>query len=322
MLKYKYLYNELNEVVKVENAIKGVLYKMYLDSDLNYIFIEDYNKTDGTFVRGHFALKTNNPFANLGFASSENESEEHYNAKMEIVFNKKYYDSIFKKWIEFDEVKQEKKQGIKRPDLSCYINNILVCCVEICVTNKKNELDILELKELNAPIIELENEHTRHLILPKILEFNKREYSEINAKIIETEQRYRKLADELQPEINTIERQIRQGYLPKENEITNWLLKRKRREFKEIQRITTKSKDNRTERELDIEVRNLRNRIEKIKYSGDKQLDRIDALRIEVERTKKSFNEIAKNCKIEWFRNKWINYKPKNLINEIKYWLC
>ena len=320
MLKYKYLYNELNELVKVEKAVKGVLYKMYLNSSLDYIFISEYTKTDGTFVRGHFALKTNNPFASLGLTT--NESEEHYNAKMEIVYNKKYYDTIFKKWVEFDEVKPEIKQGNKRPDLSCYIDNILVCCIEICVGNKKNELDILQLKKLNVPIIELENERTRHLILSEVLEFNKQQYSEINAKIEQAEQRYRQLANELQPEINTIERQISQRYLPKENEIVNWIFRRKKREFKEIQRISTESNDIRTAKEIDIEIRNLENRIEKIKYSRDKQLDRIDQLKNEIATTETTFNKIAKNCRIEWFRNTWITHTPTDLIKEIKYWLC
>lgn len=47
----------------------------------------------------------------------------------------------------------------------------------------------------------------------------------------------------------------------------------------------------------------------------------IDILEREIRAAENSFNEIAKHCKIEWFRNKWMTYKPQNLINEIKYWL-
>lgn len=47
----------------------------------------------------------------------------------------------------------------------------------------------------------------------------------------------------------------------------------------------------------------------------------IDRLEREIKFAENSFNEIAKHCKIEWFRNKWMTYKPQNLISEIKYWL-
>jgi peptidoglycan hydrolase CwlO-like protein len=47
----------------------------------------------------------------------------------------------------------------------------------------------------------------------------------------------------------------------------------------------------------------------------------IDRLEREIREAENSFNEIAKACKIEWFRNEWMTYKPQNLINEIKYWL-
>lgn len=48
---------------------------------------------------------------------------------------------------------------------------------------------------------------------------------------------------------------------------------------------------------------------------------RITGINSETKRMERDFNEIAKSCKIEWFRNKWITQPPQNKVKEIIYWL-
>ena len=309
-LKYNYLYNRHNQVVFVENAIKDD-YKISLNSPLDYTYVESYNRKDGTFVSGHFKLKSDNPFASLGNIESNNESIEHLNAKLEIVYNKKYFDTIFNKWIYFDSVVEEEKQGEKRPDLSCYVNNELVCLIEIYHTNKKNELDIEKLKLTGVPVIELDTYgNTKHLVLPKILESNKREYTEIKTEIEELEREYSELAIELHP---NGERKIK--------EFTEWLHNRKKREFKRFLSISGTTKELRDEVSINRDIKRVKNEIEKTDYRVGKLEQEIERIETNINQRRNSFNEIAKQSKVEWFRNQWMTYKPQNIIEEIKYWI-
>ena len=309
-LKYNYLYNRHNQVVFVENAIKDD-YKISLNSNLDYTFVEPYSRKDGTIVSGHFKLKSDNPFASLGSIESNPESIEHINAKLEIVYNKKYYDTIFNKWIVFDNVIEEQKQDDKIPDLSCYVDDKLVCLIEIYHTNKKNEIDIEKLKLIGVPVIELDTYgKTKHLVLPKILESNKREYTEIKTRIENLRSEYSKLAIELHPDG---ERKIKK--------FTEWLFNRKRREFKSFSHISRERKELREEDAINKDIKRIKNEIEKADYRVGKLEQEIERIESSIKQRRNSFNEIAKQSKIEWFRNKWMTYEPQNIIEEIKYWI-
>lgn len=309
-LKYNYLYNRHNQVVFVENAIKDD-YKISLNSNLDYTFVEPYSRKDGTIVSGHFKLKSDNPFASLVSIESNPESIEHINAKLEIVYNKKYYDTIFNKWVVFDNVIEEQKQDNKRPDLSCYVDDKLVCLIEIYHTNKKNEIDIEKLKLTGVSVIELDTYgNTKHLVLPKILESNKREYTEIKTRIEDLRSEYSKLAIELHPDG---ERKIKK--------FTEWLFNRKRREFKSFSHISRERKELREEDAINRDIKRIKNEIEKADYRVGKLEQEIERIESSIKQRRNSFNEIAKQSKIEWFRNKWMTYEPQNIIEEIKYWI-
>jgi len=176
-LKYEYLFNKDNVIIHRSKASKNESYKMYRDELLEYGFKEAYQRKDGVDVRGHYFYKGKNPM----YGGRGGESPEHYNAKMEIVNNKSYHDTIFDKTIEFDEVIPEKFVcGNKKPDLLCYVDNKLSCIIEIYYTNRKTDQDIEKLKLSKVPVIEIDinNENEcRHLILPALLEANKPKYS-------------------------------------------------------------------------------------------------------------------------------------------------
>lgn len=180
--KYKYLYNEKSELVFIDNASKGDYKYNKYDVDYNYCYVKSYKREDGVKVRAHFSLKSNNP---LFIQGGLNESIEHSNACRKIVYEKKYFDTIFNQDVYFDFVEEGKKVkfGMK-PDLLCYNENKLVLIIEIHYTNAKTLEDIEKLKKYNVPVVQIhiknENE-CEHLILPTLLEANRQKYNELDS---------------------------------------------------------------------------------------------------------------------------------------------
>lgn len=179
-IKYEYLYNEFNKLIHNTNAIRGADYRMYKDFPLDYTFKQGEQ-------REFFTLKNG--------SETGGESPEHYNAKMKIVKEKKYFDTIFKQWIEFDNVVEEIYQiGNKKPDLSCYNDKgELVMCIEIFFTHRKSEEDIEQLKKIQVPIVEIDikNENKcNHIILPALLESNRDQYNILRDQYNKIRERY------------------------------------------------------------------------------------------------------------------------------------
>jgi archaellum component FlaC len=329
-VRYQYLFNEYNELTHYTKAIKGNQYRKYPNAPLDYIF------RAGDKNIHHFSLKSEgfNPFAVISNNSTKEESAEHYNAKMKIVDEKKYYDTVFNQWIEFDNVIPEFYHDIKkRPDLSCYdSNNNLVCCIEICWSNAKTEIDIEKLKNLKVPIIEihLKNDNRcKHIILPILLEANRQKLADINYELQELEQEqqrleteYNRLADKLQAGSSRIATDVKyfeinfKGEVKRRlDKIDNWLQKRKQRFGITIdadKKITV----------IEREIKRIESEGEKRDYRIGKLESKIESIKSGITERRNVFNEIAEKSKIEWFRNSWMTYKPQNLIQEIKYWLC
>ena len=331
MTKYEYLFDADNNLVHHSKAIRFNEYRLYPNDPLDYI----YKQGD---EREYFAKKieSTNVFGLIGIQERGiyGESPEHYNAKMKIIDEKKYFDTIFNQWIEFDNVIPEFWHDIKkRPDLSCYDNNNnLVCCIEICWSNAKTEIDIEKLKKLKVPIIEihLKNDNkSKHIVLTEVLEFNKGEFTEINFKLRELEQEqqrieseYSRLADELQKGLSGIKTDIKyfeinfkESVKRRLDKIDNWLQTR-------LQRLGVEADADKKITVVEREIKRFENEGEKRDYRIGKLENEVDRIELSIRERRNYFNKIASKSKIEWFRNSWITYKPQNLIQEIKYWLC
>jgi hypothetical protein len=330
MTKYEYLFDANDKLVHHSEAIRLNEYRLYPGEPLDYI----YKQGD---EREYFAKKieSNNDFAFIGVkqSGSYGESPEHYNAKMKIVHEKKYFDTIFNQWIEFDNVVPEFYHDIKkRPDLSCYdANNKLVCCIEICYTNAKTEIDIEKLKQLKVPIIEinLKNDNrSKHIVLTEVLESNKQKYTDINFRLRELEQeqqriesKYNRLADELQKGLSGITTDVKYFEINFKSEV-------KRRLDKIDKWLQTRLQRFGVEADADQKIKTIEREIKRIENEGEKRDYRIGKLESEVKfveskvnQNRNAFDKIAKQSKIEWFRNSWMNYAPQNVVEEIKYWL-
>jgi DNA repair exonuclease SbcCD ATPase subunit len=330
MTKYEYLFDANDKLVHHSEAIRLNEYRLYPGDPLDYI----YKQGD---EREYFAKKieSTNVFGLIGIQETGiyGESPEHYNAKMKIVHEKKYFDTIFKQWVEFNNVKPEFYHDIKkRPDLSCYDeNNNLVCCIEICWSNAKTEIDIEKLKQLNVPIIEihLKNENRcKHLILPTLLESNRQALADINFKLQEFDQEqqqleteYNRLADQLQEGSSRITTDIKyfeinfKGEVKRRlDKIDNWLQTR-------LKRFAVEDNADQKIKYIEREFKRIKNEGEKRDYRIGKLESKVKSIESKINQNRNTFDKIAEQSKIEWFRNSWMSYSPQNVVDEIKYWL-
>lgn len=330
MTKYEYLFDVNDKLVHHSEAIRLNEYRLYPGETLDYI----YKQGD---EREYFAKKieSTNVFGSIGIQERGiyGETPEHYNAKMKIVHEKKYFDTIFNQWIEFDNVVPEFYHEIKkRPDLSCYDeNDNLVCCIEICWSNAKTEIDIFKLKQLNVPIIEINvknDNRCKHLILPILLEVNRQKLADINFKLQEFEQEqqqleteYNRLADQLQEGSSRITTDIKYFEINFKGEvkrrldrIDNWLQRR-------LKRFAVEDNADQKIKHIEREFKRIKNEGEKRDYRIGKLESEVKSVESKINKSRQSFNQIAEQSKIEWFRNSWMSYSPQNVVEEIKYWL-
>lgn len=245
---YEYLFNTDNKLVHHTEAVRLGDYKMY-PGDTEYLYT--YKAGD---QRQYFVLKktSSNPFAKISSILFGTETTEHYNTKMKIAHELKYFDTVFNQEILFDEIIPERYffDQKKKPDLSCYQNGKLVACIEIYNTSKKSNEDIEKLKDLDCLIIEIDiNNENRceHIALPKVFEFYKREldFAKSESRRVEAKLRnvsesaqdelselkaeYNKSAEDLQKglsEIVGVEEQIKTGSTFRVQRIVEWLQKR------------------------------------------------------------------------------------------------
>lgn len=326
-LKYTYLQDKTGKLTHINESIKGECY--YLEHT-NIEFIV----RDGELNRKHYALKNSVNSLSLGGG----ESVEHYNAKMQIVYESKYYDDIFKTDVFFSRVISEKKINNKIPDLSCYDeNDNLVMLIEIKYTNKKYESDIIELRKIGIPVVEIDinNENKcKHIILPTLLENNRQRFREIKdifsrcdkskkQELIRFENEFKRVREKFSPDFKRYEDRI---HYFKESisgdggqrieKINTWLQKR-------IERFKYRYKNYKEDRKR---VEDFREGIYKLNYRIGKIEREIKESKLEYKRIEREIKDrkkdIEKNAEcfnVEWVKPKWMKSDKKNNLSEIRY---
>ena len=189
----EYAYNENNKIVHISETNENDLY--FLDKTHKVKLIT----AKGSVLSWHFKRKYD------GLHNWSNESINHYNAKMKIL-----YDGFFiyygvkiipNKIIEEYHIKQINK----RPDLVFFDNddNIL-CCVEICNKNKKTKEDISIFKKHNLIVYEYDiNEETTREIS------NTQRVSRLKSYIKEYDKRKETFKNECEKITNEVQERIR-----------------------------------------------------------------------------------------------------------------
>ena len=348
-LKYIRLFDSKGILTHINDAEKGEIYNQYIGEEVEYIVRE------GDINRKHFSAK--NPFNELSMVnfSGGGESIDHYNAKMEIVFNKKYFDTIIGKEITFHRVLAERKINNKIPDISCYdANDNLVMVIEIYNTNKKNDLDIQELKTINVPVVEIDinnGNKCEHLILPTLLEANKPRYKEIRGllswigsetsrqnfrirdlrdlaseQIRESGERYRRGYSDIEREHSKLEKEFKKERSTRLEGIYYYLQQRLRRIKVDNYRIGNVEELGEQYRKLKVRAKTIGNEIFKSEYRNDKLREKIEGIESEINdrknNTKTFISQPSVRC--EWYGSKHSSYNPTigvEKINQIRY-LC
>ena len=174
MRKYEYFYDSNKVLTHIDDAFRPNIYTSIQGVE----FIVRHGEKN---IK-HYAVKERMSALSYGFAGG-GESPEHYNAKMKIVKELKYYDSILKQEVHFAKVVPEKKINEKIPDLSCYDDkDELVMLIEIKYSNEKSEEDIEKLSVNKVPTVEIDiknDNRCKHLVLTEALEANKPRFEEV-----------------------------------------------------------------------------------------------------------------------------------------------
>jgi DNA repair exonuclease SbcCD ATPase subunit len=151
-------------------------------------------------------------------------------------------------------------------------------------------------------------------------------------KLRELEREYKETAEKCQSglskiieEVKIFESEVERKTTTRTERINIWLQKRLSKVKGRIDTIkAAKSEFDSVESELQRtknEINRIENASQKTDYGIGKLESEIQELENNIRQRKHSFNEIAKQSKIEWFRNSWIKSEPQNIIQEIKYWL-
>ena len=114
MRKYEYFYDSNKVLTHIDDAFRPNIYTSVEGVE----FIVRHGEKN---IK-HYAVKERVSALSYGFDGG-GESPEHYNAKMKIVKELKYYDSILKQEVHFAKVVPEKKIVVSPPG-----NVVWVCC--------------------------------------------------------------------------------------------------------------------------------------------------------------------------------------------------
>ena len=330
MRKYGYMYNSNNVLTFIDDAVKGERY-----TNLEGI---KFIVRDGEERIKHYSIKKG--LDNLSFSSAGGgESPQHWWAKMKIVYELKYYDDIFNQYVHFAKVVPEKGINYKIPDLSCYDEkDNLVMLIEIKCTNEKSIEDIEKLSVNKVPLIEIDiknDNKCKHLILPTLLETNRKENERIQRlfkesskgfkeKIEQAEREYEKYAEKYSPDINSFREGIR--------ELEDGMQSKGTGRNREMESSKESIRDGIRERkqrgsEIKNDIKSFKRRISnnneatfKNEYRLGKIRSEIDAVEIGIKERRNNIKKIAKESKIEWFRSSWMKNPVGNKEEEIRYW--
>ena len=330
MRKYEYFYDSDKVLTHIDDAFKPNIYTS--------IEGVEFIVRDGDKNIKHYAVKDTLKSLGFGFTGG-GESPEHYNAKMKIVKELKYYDDVFNQEIQFAKVVPEKGINDKIPDLSCYDKeDNLVMLIEIKYTNEKSEEDIKKLAINKIPLIEIDiknDNKCKHLILPEALEVNKPRLKEVQRlfkesskgfkeKIEQAEREYENYAEKYSPDINSFREGIRELEDGMQSKGTG--RNREMESSKETIRDGIRKRKQRGS-EIRNDIKSFKRRISnnneatfKNEYRLGKIRSEIDGVELGIKERRKNTEQIAGSCKIEWFRSDWMQDPVKNKLEEIRYW--
>jgi len=156
----KFAYDGNNNIITLEETIKGNSYYLYKDKDVELEVVDSGN------IRLKYLRRKR------GLDNYMNESPEHYSAKMKIVYDG-YFDVDGIRIKPFKAIEEKYVSQSKKPDVVFYNEDgSILCIIEVFKTNRKNEEDIKQFNNLNLTVYEynINNGTTELLSYPKSVE--------------------------------------------------------------------------------------------------------------------------------------------------------
>jgi hypothetical protein len=338
-LKYKYAYDQDNNIVHIDSAVKNQYGQKY------YLFPEgecELTLAAGLKNQKHFRIKQGATIGGIKITGgSVGESVAHHNAKMKIIKDGFFDWSDYRIYIQKPKYEYKLEGSRYRADLYAELLCGTPCAIEIIVSSGVSEAKRLFIEDQQILTFELYYDKTGLQELEKFDCYGNEQVADIKRRILEGKSR----VEELRRSMPKEKSRIRSKYDSKieifditeteQFEIEDRYFKDRERELNEsiadirsrIGSIPIHKRIDFTEvNELAEAVKSNISRIRETKRQIEKceeiyrrlksEADKINRLEISVTRLEDSFRTFAENCKPEWFGN-----PPKGMSNYqfIKY---
>jgi len=325
-LKYKYAYDQDNNIIFINDAFKnnyGQKYYLINNSEC------ELTLADGVKNQKHFRIKKGASINGVIVSGgSFGESQEHHNAKMEIIKNGYFNWSDYKIHIKNTKYEYKLEGSRYRADLFAELLCGTPCAIEIIISSNVSESKKEFIKENEILTFEIYYDKNGLQQLKQFDCYGNEKIGIVKAGILEFKSR----TDELRRTMPKEKSRIRDRY----NSEFQGFESRERKEFdifmfefreresrikreifditKQIQSITSASGiDYKEVNELESKVKCNINAIRETKREIEKcseiyrrfksEADKINELEVSIGRLEDSFRKAAENCKIEWFGN-------------------
>ena len=307
-LKYKYAYDQDNNIIYINDAFKnnyGQKYYLINNSECQLTL------ADGVKNQKHFRIKKGATIKGVIVSGgSFGESQEHHNAKMEIIKNGYFNWNDYKIYIKNAKYEYKLDGSRYRADLFAELLCGTPCAIEIIISSSVSESKKEFIKENGILTFEIYydknglqqfkqfdcygNEEIE-IVKSGILEFKSRAYElrrtmpkEKSRIRNEYESRARGFEGRIKREIFDITKQI------ESIKIASGI------DYKEVDKL---------ESEIRININGIRETKREIEKCAEiyrrfkSQADKVNGIEVSVRRLEDSFRKAAENCKIEWFGN-------------------
>lgn len=325
-LKYKYAYDQNNNIVHINNAFKnqyGQSYYLMPNKEC------ELTLADGVKNQKHFRIKQGATIGGVTITGgSMGESVAHHNAKMQIVKDGFFDWSVYRIYIQKPKYEYRLEGSRYRADLFAELLCGTPCAIEIIISSGVSELKRRFIEDQQILTFELYYDKTGVQDLKGFDCYGNEQVADIKRRILEGKSR----VEELRRSMLKEKSRIRSKYDSKieifniteteQFEIEDRYFRDRERELEdniksvkgEIQSIPIDKRIDFTEvNELEESVKSNISRIRETKREIEKcaeiyrklksEEDKVNGLEISVKRLEDAFREIAANCKAEWFGN-------------------
>lgn len=307
-LKYKYAYDQDNNIIYINDAFKnnyGQKYYLINNSEC------ELTLADGVKNQKHFRIKKGATIKGVIVSGgSFGESQEHHNAKMEIIKNGYFNWNDYKIYIKNAKYEYKLDGSRYRADLFAELLCGTPCAIEIIISSSVSESKKEFIKENGILTFEIYYDKNGLQQFKQFDCYGNEEIEIVKSGILEFKSR----ADELRRTMPKEKSRIRNEYESRARCFEDTI---KREIFditKQIESITIASGiDYKEVDKLESEIRININGIRETKREIDKcaeiyrrfksQADKVNGIEVSVRRLEDSFRKAAENCKIEWFGN-------------------